>query len=45
MPKKIDQELKARAVRLFSEHLGEYPSLTATAADAAQPRPLKSAHP
>ena len=29
MPKKIDAELKARAVRLVSEHQQEYPSLTA----------------
>jgi len=29
MPKKIDAELKARAVRLVSEHRQEYPSLTA----------------
>ena len=29
MPKKIDPELKARAVRLVSEHRGEYPTLTA----------------
>ena len=32
MPKKIDPELKARAVRLVSEHVGEYPSLTAASA-------------
>ena len=29
MPKKIDPELKARAVRLVSEHRGEYPTVTA----------------
>jgi transposase-like protein len=29
MPKKIDREVRARAVRLVSEHLSEYPSLTA----------------
>ena len=29
MPKKIDEELKARAVRLVTEHQQEYPSLTA----------------
>ncbi|MFW6598937.1 IS3 family transposase [Microlunatus sp. Y2014] len=29
MPKKIDGELKARAVRLVAEHQQEYPSLTA----------------
>jgi transposase-like protein len=33
MPKKIDPDMKAKAVRLVTEHLGEYPSLTA-AADA-----------
>lgn len=31
MPKQIDPELKARAVRLVNDHLGEYPSLTAAA--------------
>ena len=36
MPKKIDPELKARAVRLVNEHLGEYPSLTAAAAVVAK---------
>ena len=29
MPKKIDDELKARAVRLVNDHQGEYSSLTA----------------
>jgi transposase-like protein len=29
MPKKIDPELKARAVRLVMEHRGEYPTATA----------------
>jgi transposase-like protein len=29
MPKKIDEELKARAVRLVREHRAEYPTLTA----------------
>lgn len=29
MPKKIDEELKARAVRLVTEHRGEYQNLTA----------------
>jgi transposase-like protein len=29
MPKKIDPELKARAVRLVTAHCGEYPTLTA----------------
>lgn len=32
MPKKIDDELKARAVRLVNDHQGEYSSLTAAAA-------------
>ena len=36
MPKKIDPELKARAVRLVSQHRGEYPNLTAAAAAAAK---------
>ena len=36
MPKKIDEQLKARAVRLVTDHLGEYPSLTAAAAAVAQ---------
>ncbi len=36
MPKKIDPELKARAVRLVSEHRGEYPNLTAAAAAVAK---------
>jgi transposase len=36
MPKKIDQELKARAVRLVNEHAGEYASLTAAAAVVAR---------
>jgi len=26
MPKKIDPEIKARAVRLVTDHLGEYPT-------------------
>jgi hypothetical protein len=29
MPKKIDEELKARAVRLIDDHQGEHSSLTA----------------
>ena len=29
MPKRIDDEVKARAVRLVREHAGEYPTLTA----------------
>lgn len=36
MPKKIDQELKARAVRLVNDHQGEYSSLTAAAAVVAK---------
>ena len=36
MPKKIDPEVKARAVRLVTEHLGEYPSLTAAATAVAK---------
>lgn len=36
MPKKIDEELKARAVRLVQEHRGEYSSLTAAAAVVAK---------
>lgn len=36
MPKKIDPEVKARAVRLVTEHLGEYPSLTAASAAVAK---------
>ncbi len=36
MPKKIDEELKARAVRLISDHVGEYPSLTAASAAVAK---------
>ena len=35
MPKMIDPELKARAVRLVTEHVSEYPSLTAAAAAVA----------
>ncbi len=35
MPKKIDEELKARAVRLVNDHQGEYSSLTAAAAVVA----------
>src|SRR4051794_12735673 len=35
MPKKIDEELKARAVRLVNDHRGEY-SLTAAAAVVAR---------
>lgn len=36
MPKKIDVELKARAVRLVNDHRGEYSSLTAAAAVVAK---------
>ena len=36
MPKKIDSELKARAVRLVSDHLGEFSSLTAASAAVAR---------
>ena len=36
MPKKIDDELKARAVRLVNDHQGEYSSLTAAAAVVAK---------
>ena len=36
MPKKIDPERKARAVRLVSDHIGEYPSLTAASAVVAK---------
>jgi len=36
MPKKIDPELKARAVRLVNDHGGEYASLTAASAAVAR---------
>lgn len=36
MRKKIDDELKARAVRLVGEHQGEHSSLTAAAAVVAK---------
>ena len=36
MPKKIDPELKARAVRLVTEHRGEYPTLTAASQAVAK---------
>ena len=36
MPKKIDSELKARAVRLVTEHEREYASPTAAAAAVAK---------
>ena len=36
MPKRIDPQLKARAVRLVNEHREEYPSVTAAAAAVAR---------
>lgn len=36
MPKKIDPELRARAVRLVREHRGEYPTLTAASLAVAK---------
>ena len=36
MPKKIDPEVRARAVRLVADRLGEYPSLTAASAAVAK---------
>src|SRR4051812_35634561 len=36
MPKRIDPEVKARAVRLVTEHQQEYPSLTAAAEAVAR---------
>jgi transposase-like protein len=36
MPKKIDPEVQARAVRLVNDHLGEYASLTAASASVAK---------
>ena len=36
MPKKINPEVKARAVRLVTEHRQEYPSLTAAEAVSRQ---------
>lgn len=36
MPKKIDEELNARAVRLVIDHQQGYPSLTATARAVAK---------
>ncbi len=35
MPKKIDEELKARAVRLVNDYLGEYSLVTVTVTVAA----------
>ena len=43
MPKKIDDELNARAVRLVNDHQGEYSSLTAAAAVVA--KQLEASHP
>jgi transposase len=36
MPKKVDPELRARAVRLVMEHRDQYPSLTAASAGVAK---------
>lgn len=36
MPKKIDPELRARAVRLVNEHLGEYQNVTAASVAVAK---------
>ena len=36
MPKKIDPELRARAVRLVGDHLGEYPNVTAASVAVAK---------
>lgn len=36
MPKKIGPEARTRAPRLVSNHLGEYPALTAVPAAIAQ---------
>ena len=36
MPKKIDPELRGRAVRLVTEHQQEYPSLTAASQAVAK---------
>jgi len=36
MPKKIDSELKAKAVRLVQEHRGDYPSVTAASLAVAR---------
>ncbi len=36
MPKKIDPEVQARAVRLVADHLSEYSSLTAASAVVAK---------
>lgn len=36
MPKKIDEQLRARAVRLVTEHQQEYPNLTSACAAVAR---------
>jgi len=36
MPKEIDPELKARAVRLVSEHAGQYQNVTAASVAVAK---------
>lgn len=36
MPKRIDEEVKARAVRLVLEHAGEYPTTTAAVVAVAK---------
>jgi hypothetical protein len=36
MPKKIDPEVRSRAVRLVNDHLAEYSSLTAASAAVAK---------
>lgn len=36
MPKKIDEQLKARAVRLVTDHQQEYPNLTAACESVAR---------
>ncbi|UER53196.1 hypothetical protein HJG43_02640 [Kineosporiaceae bacterium SCSIO 59966] len=45
MPKKIDEELKARTVRLVNDHQGEYSSLTTAAAVVAKQRPAGARRP
>jgi transposase len=42
MPKKIDAELRARAVRLVNEHAGEYAVLLSGMTGRAQPLPHAS---
>jgi transposase len=36
MPRKIDEQVKARAVRLVADHQQEYPTLTAACAEVAR---------